>query len=65
MSFYALHWKRGSPVWEDQGEHIDRTVWEQIDNGVAFTDSKKFLMLVPLLLCVAAEKHARAAQSPN
>jgi hypothetical protein len=50
VTFYALHWKRGSPIWEDQGRYIDRTVWEQVDEGVAFSDSRKFLMLVPLFL---------------
>ena len=52
ISFYALHWKRGSPIWEDQGEYIGETVWEQVDNGVAFTPSRKFLMLVPGFLLV-------------
>ena len=50
LTFYALHWKRGSPIWEDQGKYIDRTVWEQVDEGVAFSDSRKFLMLVPCFL---------------
>ena len=50
VSFYALHWKRGSPNWEDQGEYIKETVWEQVDNGVAFTDSRKFLTLIPCFL---------------
>ena len=56
VTFYALHWKRGSPIWEDQGRYIDRTVWEQVDEGVAFSDTRKFLMLVPCFLCVAGRE---------
>jgi hypothetical protein len=41
---------RGSPIWEDQGEFIDRTVWEQIDNGVPWTSTRKFLIVVPMVL---------------
>ncbi len=41
---------RGSPIWEDQGEFIDATVWEQIDNGVPWTASRKFLIVVPMVL---------------
>ena len=40
-------------MWEDQGEHIDKTIWEQIDNGVPWTDTRKFLMIVPIALCVS------------
>lgn len=50
ITFWALHWARGSPVWEDQGAHIDHTVWEQIDNGVPWTDTRKFCMIVPIVL---------------
>ena len=52
ISFVALHWMRGSPIWEDQGEYIDMTVWEQIDNGVPWTITRKFLLIVPIALCV-------------
>lgn len=50
ITFIAFHWNRGSPMWEDQGEFIDKTLWEQIDNGVPWTDTRKFLMVVPILL---------------
>ena len=60
VTFYALHWKRGSPIWEDQGKYIDRTVWEQVDEGVAFSDSRKFLILVPCFLCVARSPRSRS-----
>lgn len=50
ITFWALHWNRGSPVWKDQGEHVDQTVWEQIDNGVPWTETRKFFIIVPILL---------------
>jgi hypothetical protein len=53
-TFLALHWARGSPLWEDQGEHVDQTCWEQIDNGVPWTDTRKFFMIVPIVLYVLA-----------
>ncbi|RYG47548.1 hypothetical protein EON67_08480 [archaeon] len=52
FTFWSLHWKRGSPFWEDQGEYLDRTMWEQIDNGVPWTNARKFLMIVPIVLYV-------------
>jgi hypothetical protein len=30
LTYWALHFNRGSPLWEDQGEHIKQTVWEQV-----------------------------------
>jgi len=42
FSYWAFHFNRGSPLWEDQGEHITQTVWEQIDNEVPWTATKKF-----------------------
>jgi hypothetical protein len=50
ISFFALHWNRGSPIWDDQGEHANHTVWEQIDNGTPWTPTHKFLLIVPVLL---------------
>lgn len=50
FSYWAFHFNRGSPLWEDQGEHITQTVWEQIDNGVPWTATKKFLLLADLTL---------------
>ena len=51
-TFVALHWNRGTPFWEDQGDFIEYTVWEQIDSGVPWTDAKKFLLIAPIVLCV-------------
>ena len=50
FSFLAFHFNRGTPMWEDQNEFIDQTVWEQIDAGVPWTDTRKFLMCAPMVL---------------
>ena len=34
----------------DQGVHDSSTFWEQIDSGMHFTPTKKFLTAVPMLL---------------
>eukprot|EP01138_Halocafeteria_seosinensis_P012781 gb/GECG01013057.1/.p1 GENE.gb/GECG01013057.1/~~gb/GECG01013057.1/.p1 ORF type:complete len:197 (+),score=10.77 gb/GECG01013057.1/:1-591(+) len=50
LSFIGLHWARGTPIWEDQGEFEDLTVWEQVDNGIPWTTTKKVLMIIPVIL---------------
>lgn len=52
ITFIGLHWNRGTPIWTDQGEHVEKTVWEQIDNGVPWTAARKFLLIVPVAMCV-------------
>lgn len=52
LSFIGLHWARGTPIWEDQGEFEELTVWEQVDNGIPWTMTKKVLMIIPVILCV-------------
>eukprot|EP00753_Platysulcus_tardus_P010688 PLAT2965.1.p2 GENE.PLAT2965.1~~PLAT2965.1.p2 ORF type:complete len:181 (+),score=75.82 PLAT2965.1:47-544(+) len=49
IAFHAIHWTKGSPH-ELQGEMDDWTFWEQLDDGVPWTASKKFLFITPLLL---------------
>jgi hypothetical protein len=49
--FIFLHLLKGTP-WEsaDQGKVRSLTHWEQIDDGVQFTSTRKFLTLVPIIL---------------
>ncbi|KAJ1507938.1 hypothetical protein HMI56_007534, partial [Coelomomyces lativittatus] len=47
-SFIMFHWIIGTPF-EFQGGACDGlTLWEQIDNGVQFTPSKKFFTALPI-----------------
>lgn len=48
--FVSFHWITGTPFGEShQGELDGYTLWEQMDNGVQFTPSKKFLTAIPIL----------------
>jgi len=50
-NFIFLHVLKGAP-WEvqDQGLSSRLTHWEQIDYGVQFTVTRKFLTIVPIIL---------------
>ncbi len=45
-----FHWIKGCPDDSTQGEYNGLTLYEQIDAGVPWTRTKKFLILVPTLL---------------
>jgi hypothetical protein len=51
VTFTFFHWIKGSPQDVTQGDYNGFTLYEQIDAGVAYTNTKKFLMLIPALLC--------------
>ena len=51
LSFIFLHWIKGSPDDNNQGDYNGLTLFEQLDGGIPWTATKKFLMLVPTLLC--------------
>ena len=50
VSFYLLHWKKGTPVYYDQGKYDHLTFWEQIDGGSQFTSNKKFFTIIPIAM---------------
>jgi hypothetical protein len=54
LSYYMLHYTKGSVYGEDQGDFNRLTVWEELDNQVYGTRTRKFLTLVPIVLFVAA-----------
>lgn len=54
LTYYLLHWTKGSPCMEEQGKYDYLTFWEQIDNGVYGTSTRKFLMIVPVVLFTLA-----------
>jgi len=59
-AFYLLHIVKGSP-WEnsDQGKARSFTYWEQIDDGVQFTATRKFLTTVPIVLFLLASFYTK------
>jgi len=50
-TFIFFHWIKGCPDDSTQGEYNGFTLYEQIDGGIPWTNTKKFLMLVPALTC--------------
>lgn len=51
--FVLLHVKKGTPWYvHDQGKARSLTCWEQLDNETQFTSSRKFLTIVPVVMCV-------------
>lgn len=54
VTYYLLHWTKGSPCSEEQGKYDYLTFWEQIDNGMYGTNTRKFLMIVPVALFTLA-----------
>ena len=50
-TFVFFHWIKGCPDESTQGEYNALTLYEQIDAGIPWTNTKKFLMLVPALVC--------------
>jgi len=54
LSFYLLHWVKGSPIDVDQGKYDKLTFWEQLDDGVQYTGTRKFFTLIPVVLFILA-----------
>jgi hypothetical protein len=46
-----FHWIKGNPDDTSQGDYNGYTTWEQMEAGAAYTTTKKFLMIIPALLC--------------
>lgn len=55
FTFYYLHWLKGAPLFKGTQYYNDKydrlTFWEQLDAGQQFTLNKKFLTIVPIVLC--------------
>ncbi len=45
---------QGSPIDLDQGKYDKLTFWEQLDDGVQYTNTRKFFTAVPLVLFLLA-----------
>jgi hypothetical protein len=49
--FFLMHWTKGTPFGDmDQKEMKHLTFYEQLENGVPWTPTKKFLMLFPVVV---------------
>lgn len=64
LSYYLLHWQKGSPVESDQGEYDTMTFWEQLDDGVQGTGKRKFFMTIPVVLFILASHGCEYQRQP-
>lgn len=64
LTFYLFHWMKGSPVAADQGKYDGLTFWEQLDDGVQNTATRKFLIFLPALTFALASHGSDYAAQP-
>lgn len=64
LTFYLLHWMKGSPVSADQGRYDGLTFWEQLDDGVQNTATRKFLIFLPALTFALASHGSDYSAQP-
>lgn len=59
IQFWFLHWMKSHPwITFDQGSCRRLTHWEQIDHGVQYTPTRKFLTIVPISLFILASGYS-------
>ena len=56
IQFYVMHWVKGTMDASDQGRFMDQTWWEQIDGGIPWTKTRKFLFCLNLVLFLVVSK---------
>lgn len=62
LTFFIFHWIKGTPF-SDEGTYVSEskysklTLWEQIDSGVQYTPTRKFLTLAPVIMYVKIEAY--------
>eukprot|EP00050_Salpingoeca_kvevrii_P006295 m.288525 g.288525 ORF g.288525 m.288525 type:complete len:152 (-) comp11976_c0_seq1:230-685(-) len=51
VTWVVFHWIKGTPFTTfDSGDASRLTQWEQIDHGVQFSTTRKFLIVAPIIL---------------
>eukprot|EP00483_Globobulimina_turgida_P001277 UN01279 len=54
VTFYLMHWRRGTVDSFDQGRDDKYTFWEMLDEGKQYTPARKFFTVVPIALFLIA-----------
>jgi len=56
ITFLTFHWVKGVPFTNEEqlGKYDSLTMWEQLDDGVQYTPTRKFLTVVPIVLFLVA-----------
>lgn len=64
VTYYCLHWSKGSPIQEDQGVYDDLTFWEQLDNEQYSTATRKMFAVTPVVLFFLASHSSDYRKQP-
>jgi ORMDL family len=64
VSYYCLHWMKGSPIQEDQGIYDHLTFWEQLDNEQYSTATRKMFAVIPVALFLLATHSSDYRRQP-
>ncbi|KAK9819270.1 hypothetical protein WJX81_002407 [Elliptochloris bilobata] len=64
VTYPLLHWNKGSPVQLDQGRYDGLTFWEQLDDGVQHTATRKFFTALPVVLFLLASHGTDYGRQP-
>ncbi|KAJ5080731.1 orm1-like protein [Anaeramoeba ignava] len=59
VTFFAFHWIKGTPFSYDQGIYDKLTFWEQIDCEIQNTWTRKFLLIIPIVLLLITCNHTK------
>ncbi|SCU78916.1 LAME_0A06392g1_1 [Lachancea meyersii CBS 8951] len=58
-SYVMFHLVKGTPFDFNGGAYDNLTMWEQINDGMLYTPSRKFLILVPIVLFLVSTHYSR------
>lgn len=64
LTYYLLHWCKGSPNPEDLGKYNSLTIWEQLDNEAYGTLNRKVFTIVPVVVFILATHGADFRKQP-
>lgn len=64
ITFYCLHWMKGSPLQEDQGMYDHLTFWEQLDAEQYSTATRKMFAVTPVVLFLLASHSSEYHRQP-
>ncbi|AAS51039.1 ACL189Cp [Eremothecium gossypii ATCC 10895] len=58
-SYIMFHLMKGTPFEFNGGAYDNLTMWEQLDNGMLYTPTRKFLISVPIALFLLSTHYTR------
>jgi len=62
VTFFLFHWLKGVTFTDEEthdGKYDKLTLWEQIDSGVQYTPTRKFLTIIPVILYLLTSHYTK------